>query len=175
MLKTSVVCLTTFFSIVPKTRNYSIQKDFTPTFISIHIKKFQQKSLPSVKNWTNFLQDAQVSTILETFQHAAKVFQTFGCQNLGSYQDFHLTTDTLLLACVVEQFRKVTYSKYGLDIGHYYTCSHLSGDAFLEVSKGRVEMLTDRSQLEMAENLIRGGVSPVFSGRLARKNSNYLE
>ena len=55
-----------------------------------------------------------------------------------------------------EQFRKVTYYIYGLDDAHYYTCFHLSSDAFLKVSKARVEMLTDRTHLEIAENLIRG-------------------
>ena len=55
------------------------------------------------------------------------------------------------------------------------TCSHLSGDAFLKISKARVELLTDRSHLEVAENLIRGGVSLVFSKRLATINNKYLE
>ena len=36
-------------------------------------------------------------------------------------------------------------------------------------------MLTDRSHLEMAENLIRWGGSSVFSKRLATMNSKYLE
>ena len=74
-----------------------------------------------------------------------------------------------------EQFRKVAYSTYGLDSAHYYTCSDLSGDAFLKVSEARVELLTDRSHLEMAENLIRRGVSSVFSKRLATMNNKYLE
>ena len=101
----------------------------------------------------------------EDFQHATKVFQKFDCENVGSYHDLYLTTDTLLLACVVEQLRKITYSTYGLDNAHYYTCSHLSGDAFVKVTKAEVELFTDRSHLEMAANLIRGGVSSVFSKR----------
>ena len=58
---------------------------------------------------------------------------------------------------------------------HYYTCSRLSGDVFLKVSKARVQLLTDRSHLEIAENLISGGVSSVFSKRLATMNNKYLE
>ena len=130
--------------------------------------------MPSVEKWTNSLQDVQVSITPENFQHAAKVFQKFGCDNLGSYHDLYLITCTLLLAYVVEQFRKVTYSFYGLDGAHYYTFSHLSGDAFLKVSKARVELLTDRSRLKMDENLINGGVSSVFSKSLATMNK-YLE
>ena len=151
------------------------QKGFYPySYFDSH-EKFQEKSLPSIEKWTNSLQDGQVSITPANFQHATKVFQKFGCENLGSYHDLYLTTDTLLLACVVEQFRKVTYSTYGLDSAHYYTCSHLSGDAFLKVSKARVQLLTDRSHLEIAENLIRGGVSSVLSKRLATMNNKYLE
>ena len=46
--------------------------------------------------------------------------------------------------------KEVTYSTCGLDSAHYYTYSHLSGDDFLKFSKARVELLTDRSHLEMA-------------------------
>ena len=150
------------------------QKGFYPySYFDSH-EKFQKKSLPSIEKWTNSLQ-GQVSISPENFQHAVKVIQRFWCENLGSNHDLYLTTDTLLLACVVDQFRKVTYSTYGLDSANYYTCSHLSGDDFLKVSKARLELLTDRSHLEMAENLIRWGVSSVFSKRLATMKNKYME
>ena len=38
-----------------------------------------------------------------------------------------------------------------------------------------MQLLTDRSHLEIAENLIGGGVSSVFSKRLATMNNKYLE
>ena len=150
-------------------------KGFYPySYFDSH-ESFQEKSLPSVEKRTNSLQDGQVLITPDDFQHATKVLQKFGCENLGSYHDLYLTTETLVLACVVEQFPKVTYSTYGLDSAHYYACSHLSGDASLKVSKAGVKLLTDRSHLEMAENLIRGGVSSVFSKRLATMNNKYLE
>ena len=62
-----------------------------------------------------------------------------------------------------------------MDSAHYYTCSHLFGKAFLKVIKARVELLTDRSHLQLAERLITGGVSSVFSKRLATMNNKYLE
>ena len=80
-------------------------------------------------------------------------------------------TDTLLLACVFESFRKMTYATYGLDTAHYYTSSHLSGDAFPKVGNASVELLTDREHLEFAEILIRDEVASVFSKRLATMNN----
>ena len=38
-----------------------------------------------------------------------------------------------------------------------------------------MELFTDRSHLEMADNLIRGDVSSVLSKRLARMNKKYLK
>ena len=135
--------------------------------------EIQEKSLPSIEKWTNSFQDGYVS-ITPGNLNMQNFFWKLGCENLGSYHDLYLTTDTLLLACVVEHFRKVTYSTYGLDSAYYYTCSHVSGDVFLKVIKARVELLTDRSHLEMAENMIRGGVSLVFSKYLATVNK-YLK
>ena len=99
----------------------------------------------------------------------------FGCETPCSYHDLYLTTDTLLLASVIEQIRKVSYSTYGLHSVHYYTCSNLSGDAYMKASKASVELLTAGSHLEMAKNLIRGVISSVFSKHLATMNNKYLE
>ena len=68
----------------------------------------------------------------------------------------------------------MTFSTYGLDSAHYFTCSNLSGDAFLKVSNVSIVLLSDREHLEIAENLIRGGVASVFSKRLAVMNNQYL-
>ena len=89
-----------------------------------------EKHIYEYLRFVDSFQDGQVSITPKNFQHATKAFQKFGCATLGSCNDLYLTSDTLLLACVVEQFRKVTYSTYGLDSAHYYTCSHLFGDAF---------------------------------------------
>ena len=85
--------------------------------------------------WTNSLKDGQVSITPENFQRATKVFRKFGFENLGSYNDFYLSTDTLLPERVVVEFRNVIYSTYGLDSAHYYTCSHLSSDVSKKLLK----------------------------------------
>ena len=136
--------------------------------------KFDEKQLPAREFWENSLQGGTVTTSEEEFQHAEKVFSTFNCKDLGDYHDLYLTCDTLQLACVFEEFRRMTFSTYGLDSAHYFTCSNLSGDAFLKVSNASVELLTDREHLEIAENLIRGGVASVFSKRLSIFNHKYL-
>ena len=81
------------------------QKGFHPCSSFDSNENFQENSLPSVEKWTNSLEDGHVSITPANFQHATKEFQKFGCENLGSYRDLYLTTDSLLLAYVVEKFR----------------------------------------------------------------------
>ena len=155
-------------------RDLLYRKGFYPYSYFDNHDKFEEKQLPALENWTNSLNGGTVSITAEDLQHAQKVFSTFNCQTLGDYHDLYLTIDTFLLACVFEEFRKMTFSTYGLDSAHYFTCSNLSGDAFLKVSNVSIELLTDREHLEIAENLIRGGVASVFSKRLAVMNNEYL-
>ena len=62
----------------------------------------------------------------EECAHAKQVWEAFGCRNLGDYHDLYVATDTLLLADVFENFRKVCMEKYGLDPAHYYSAPGLS-------------------------------------------------
>ena len=103
-----------------------------------------------------------------------KKFGMFKCGNLGNYDNLYLLTDTLLLACVFESFRKMFYSTYELDGAHFYTCSRPSGDAFFKLSNTSVELLTDKELLEMGKNLIRVGVASAFSELLATMKNDLL-
>ena len=82
---------------------------------------------------------------------------------LGDNHDFSLRANVLTLEPDFEEFHKVCYATYGLDCVHFYTASKLSGEAFLNFSNARIEVLTNREHLEMAENLIRGGISSMFA------------
>ena len=71
----------------------------------------------------------------------------------------------MLLACVFEEFRSISYETYGLDCAHHFTASNLAGDAFKRVCKADVELLTDRDHLDMVEKRMRGGVVSIFEKR----------
>jgi hypothetical protein len=74
------------------------------------------------------------------YQYASKVWETFGCQNLGDYHDLDLKTDVLLLADVFENFRKTCQGQYGLDPAHYSTSPGLSWDALLKKTGVELEL-----------------------------------
>ena len=86
---------------------------------------------------------------------------TFGCENLGDYHDLYLKTDTLLLACVVEEFRRVCHETNKLHSIQYFSSSLLSADAFFRTCNADLCLITEREHLEMVENMIREGVSSV--------------
>ena len=135
---------------------------------------FEEKVLPPLSEWKNTLHGGEV-TIRETdYNHAQTVFSKFGCQIIGDYHDLYQTCETLLLACVFEAFRDICSDTYGLDCAQYYGASNLSGDAFFKVCKPDLHLLTEREQLELVENMMRGGVSSIYEQRLFQAKNCHL-
>ena len=150
------------------------QKGYYPFSYFDNFDKFLETKLPPRDEWKDSLRNGAVMVTQEEWKHAENVFRTFGCQNLGEYHDLYLKMDTLILACVFEEFRSLCYKTYGLDSAHYFTCSHLSGDAFLKHCRSDIELLTDREHLEMVENMNRGGVASVFDKKFFKANNRHV-
>ena len=70
----------------------------------------------------------------EDYQHAQKVFEAFGCDNLADYTRLYCKSDVLLLADAFESFIDVCLGKYELDPSHYITAPALSWDAMLKMT-----------------------------------------
>ena len=81
-----------------------------------------------------------------------------------------MKTDTLLLADVFENFRKVCQEKYRLDPAHYYSAPGLSWDALLKKTGVELELLTDMDMHLMIERGMRGGIS-MASKQYAKANN----
>ena len=123
---------------------------------------------------TNSLQGNKISVTETEYAHAQNVFAAVHCQCLGDYSDLYLKYDTLMLACVMEEFHKFCYETYSLEPygpEHYLTSSHLSGDAFIKTCNAEIELPTAREHLEMTENMIRGGVASIYSKRFITANN----
>jgi hypothetical protein len=66
--------------------------------------RFWETTLPPIEVFYNQLMDEGINEA--EYQHALKVWEMFSCQNLSDYHDLYLKTDVLLLADVIENFRK---------------------------------------------------------------------
>jgi hypothetical protein len=92
---------------------------------------------------------------------------------MGEYHDLYLKSDILLLASVFENFRTTITNYYYLDPAHCIGLPGLSWQACLNVTKIKMELLTDPTMYLFFENGIIGGLS-VISKRYARAINPYL-
>ena len=92
----------------------------------------------------------------------------------GRISRSYLKTDVLLLADVMESFRKLCEKNYGLDPAHYFTTPGLTWDAMLKMTEVKLELLDDVDQLLMVEKGIRGGNANVFK-RFAKANNKFMK
>ena len=88
--------------------------------------------------------------------------------------EYYVKTDTLLLACCVENFRLQCLKLYKLDPMNYLTLAGLTLDAFLKYSGVRLELLTDLDTFLFIEDAIKGGIY-VISHRFAEANNKYMD
>ena len=136
------------------------------------IEKLSETKLPPKDEFYSKLNDEDISD--EDYQHAIKVWNTFGCKTIKDYHDLYLKSDVLLLADVFENFRSTCLKHYKLDPAHYYTSPGLAWDACLKTTGQNLELLHDYDMLMMFERGIRGGITHI-SKRYAEANNKYMK
>ena len=136
------------------------------------IDKLSEKQLPPKQGFYSKLYNEDITD--EDYQHAIKVWNTFGCKTIRDYHDLYLKSDVMLLADVFENFRKTCLKHYKLDPAHYYTAPGLAWDACLKTTSQRLELLSDYDMLMMIERGIRGGITHI-SKRYAEANNKYMK
>jgi hypothetical protein len=92
---------------------------------------------------------------------------------MRNYHDLYLKTDVLLLADVMENFRKICRENYGLDLLWYFTAPGLAWDACLKLTKVELELISDPDMYLLIERGIRGGISTITK-RHAIANNKYM-
>ena len=137
-------------------------------------EKFKKQSLPKKTSFFSRLKQEKVSD--KDFEHAQKVWKEFELKNMGDFHDLYLKTDVLLLADVMENFRKLCEKHYGLDPAHFFTVPGMAWDAMLKMTEIELELLEDGQidMLLMIEKGIRGGISNAFK-RYAKANNKFMQ
>lgn len=96
---------------------------------------------------------------LEDYEHARKVWDAFGCENMMDYTVLYMKTDVYLLAEVVLSFRNMVWSTFRLDLAQYVSLPHLSMDIMLKKTGVKMELIRDQEMSELLRKNIRGGHS----------------
>ena len=137
-------------------------------------EKFKKQSLPKKTSFFSRLKQEKISD--EDFDHAQRVWKECKLKNMGDFHDLYLKTDILLLADVMENFRKLCEKHYELDPAHFFTIPGMAWDAMLKITGIELELLKD-GQIEMLlmiEKGIRGGISNAFK-RYAKANNKFMK
>ena len=87
------------------------------------------------------------------YRHAKNIFNKFNNNNLGDYRDLYVQSDTLLLAAVFTNLRKVCFDIYELDPAHFLSA------AGLKKSNVELKLISDVDMLLIIEKGIRGGIT----------------
>ena len=98
-------------------------------------EKFKKQSLPKKTSFFSRLKQEKISD--EDFDHAQRVWKECKLKNMGDFHDLYLKTDVLLLADVMENFRKLCEKTYGLDPAHFFTVPGMAWDAMLKLTSLR--------------------------------------
>ena len=152
-------------------RELLIRKGIYPYEYMNSWDKFKETRLPPAKHFYSNLNMSGVSD--DDYEHACRVWQEFGIENMGEYHDLYLRTDVVLLANVFESFRRVCLENYGLDPSHFYTAPGLAWKACLTKTGVKLKLLLDPDMLLMLERGIRGGIMQSVH-RWAAANNPYM-
>ena len=132
-------------------------------------QKLAEKELPPLQNVLN---GGKIAVLEADLEHSRKIFREFKCQSLEDYHNLYLKCDTILLACVFEEFQKISHQIYGLACAHRFSASNLAGVAFKRTCKdSNVQLISDRRHLEMVENMMQVGTASVSYRRVFKANN----
>ena len=154
-----------------KKQNFMKQKGVYPYDYMDSFNRFSKKKTTK-DNFYRMLKDEHISDT--QYVHAIKVWNTFKLNNMGEYHDLYLKSDVLLLADVLENFRKTCIQYYKLDSCHYFTSPGLSWDAMLKMTDMKLELITDVDMFQFTEKGMRGGVSYI-ANRYGKANNKYMK
>ena len=102
------------------------------------------------------------------YRHAKNIFNKFNNNNIGDYRDLYVQSDTLLLAAVFTNLRKVCFDIYELDPAHFLSA------AGLKKSNVELKLISDVDMLLIIEKGIRGGITQAVC-RYFQSNIKYMD
>jgi len=98
------------------------QKGIFPYDYFVSLEKLELTRLPERECFYNSLEKCDISK--SDYQHAKTVWQKLKCRTFKDYLVIYLESDVLLLADIFEDFRKLTFTQFGLDPAAFLSSPH---------------------------------------------------
>ena len=137
----------------------------------LKLEKLNQTELPTKELFYSGLNDQHITN--GEYDHSKKVWKTFNIKTMGEYHDLYLKSDVLLLADVLESFRKACLQYYKLDPCHYFTIPGLSWDPMLKMTSIESQLMTNVDMFQFIEKGMIEGVS-YTANRYGKANNKYM-
>ena len=117
-------------------------------------EKFNKTTLPEKEELCGSLNVEDITDA--DYMHGKSICKDFEIKNLGEYHDFYLKSDTLNLADVFENYRKMCLKIFEFDPAKFLPAPGLAWQAPLKKTEVKLDLLTDVDMLLMVEKEIRG-------------------
>ena len=131
-----------------------------------------KEELPSKEKFYSLLTRKKVND--KEYEHILKVWNRFEMKTMKGCHDLYLKCDVLLLANVFEKLRNNSLKNYGLLPTHYLSAPAFSWDVMLNMTKIKLELISDPDMYIFFKKGTRGGVSYI-SNRYSKVNNKYLK
>ena len=105
-------------------------------------------------------------------ERTKEIIKLFKIKNGEELTEIYLKSDVLLLACVFENFIKISVNDYGINP---LFCVNLPGYTWqcgLKYTGINLQTLQDKDMILLLENNIRGGISSVMGDRYVKSDEN---
>jgi hypothetical protein len=123
------------------------------------IEKFSQKELPPIEAFHNDLSREKCSE--KDYKRAQEVWRVLECETFKDYHDAYLMADVVLLAEVIENYRKKSLSIYQVHPIHFITAPSFVYFNFLKYLNESIEVLSDEERFDFFMQAKRGGVCSI--------------
>ena len=133
-----------------------LRKGFYPCEYMDDWEKFIETTLPEKEEFYSSLSMEEFTDA--DYMHGKRVCKDFKIKNLGEYHDWYLKSDTVILADVFKNFRKMCLKIYELDPVKFISAPGLAWQAALKKAKVNLELLIDINMLLIIEKGIREGI-----------------
>ena len=133
-----------------------LRKGFYPYEYMDDWEKFIGTTLPEKVEFYSSLSMEEFTDA--DYMHGKRVCKDFKIKNLGEYHDWYLKSDTVILADVFKNFRKMCLKIYELDPVKFISAPGLAWQAALKKAKVNLELLIDINMLLIIEKGIREGI-----------------
>ena len=148
-----------------------LRKGFYPYEYMDDWEKFIETTLPEKEEFYSSLSMEEFTDA--DYMHGKRVCKDFKIKNLGEYHDWYLKSDTVILADVFKNFRKMCLKIYELDPVKFISAPGLARQAALKKAKVNLELLIDINMLLIIEKGIREGICAAIHGYAKANKKDY--